>query len=74
MKISMDIREAKIRFMDLDPGDVFVYSNDGIYYMKIEAEGKGFKNNAVSLSDGKLYDFEDFSMINKIKADLRIRV
>ena len=74
MKISMDIREAKIRFMDLNFGDVFVYDNDGIYYMKIETEGKGFENNAVSLSDGKLYDFEDFSMTNKIKADLRIRV
>lgn len=74
MKISMDLRETKIRFMDLNFGDVFVYDNDGIYYMKIEAEGKGFENNAVSLSDGKLYDFEDFSMINKIKADLRIRV
>ena len=74
MKISMEIKEGRTSFMDLNPGDVFVYNNDGIYYMKIETKERGFKNNAISLSDGKLYDFEDFSMINKINADLRIRM
>jgi hypothetical protein len=71
MKISIEIKDRRHPFVDLSLGEVFVYNNDGIYYMKIE--GEKLKKNAVSLSDGKLYDFEDFYMVNKINADLRIK-
>lgn len=71
MKISIEVKDERYPFMDLNFGEVFVYNNDGIYYMKIE--GEKLKKNAVSLSDGKLYDFEDFYMVNKINADLRIK-
>lgn len=71
MKISIEVKDARYPFVDLNFGEVFVYNNDGIYYMKIE--GEKFKKNAVSLSDGKLYDFEDFDMVNKINANLRIK-